>query len=260
MASHSSDGSRHDSLDEAKAPATTTGWDSASSVESPKLEVGDQIQGGLRRSSTRERDVTTANANAAGSEGSGTPGSPEETGKATAAAPLTPDQQFSGDAPEDQRSKLRTSLTVAALCSAVLLAALDVTITTVAIPTISEDFHSTAGYTWIGSAYLLANAAAAPSWGKISDIFGRKPVMLTAVGIFWIGSLICGVSVNMGMLIFGRAIQGIGGGGSLILVNICISDMFSVRKRGVYLGFVGMVWAVAGGFGPGEYSPRSQRR
>ena len=97
----------------------------------------------------------------------------------------------------------------------------------------------------------LANAAAAPSWGKISDIFGRKPVLLTAVSIFWIGSLICGLSHNMGMLIAGRAIQGIGGGGSLILVNICISDMFSVRKRGVYLGFVGLVWAVAGGFGPG---------
>lgn len=156
-------------------------------------------------------------------------------------------------APEDQRTKLQTSIIVAALCSAVFLAALDVTITTVAIPTISADFNSSAGYTWIGSAYLLANAAAAPSWGKISDIFGRKPVLLTAVFVFWVGSLICGLSRNMGMLIAGRAIQGIGGGGSLILVNICISDMFSVRKRGVYLGFVGLVWAVAGGFGPGRF-------
>lgn len=160
-----------------------------------------------------------------------------------------------GTAPEDQRTKLQTALIVVALCSAVLLAALDVTITTVAIPTISADFQSTAGYTWIGSAYLLANAAAAPSWGKLSDIFGRKPVLLAAVGVFWVGSLLCGVSVNMAMLIAGRAIQGIGGGGSLILVNICISDLFSVRKRGVYLGFVGLVWALAGGFGPGEFPP-----
>lgn len=156
-------------------------------------------------------------------------------------------------APEDQRTKLQTALIVVALCTAVLLAALDVTITTVAIPTISADFKSSAGYTWIGSAYLLANAAAAPSWGKLSDIFGRKPVLLTAVGIFWVGSLLCGVSVSMGMLIAGRAVQGIGGGGSLILVNICISDLFSVRRRGVYLGFVGLVWAVAGGFGPGRF-------
>lgn len=161
---------------------------------------------------------------------------------------------MTGTAPEDQRTKLQTALIVVALCSAVFLAALDVTITTVAIPTISADFNSSSGYTWIGSAYLLANAAAAPSWGKLSDIFGRKPVLLTAVGIFFVGSLLCGVSVNMGMLIFGRAVQGIGGGGSLILVNICISDLFSVRKRGVYLGFVGLVWALAGGFGPGEYS------
>lgn len=155
--------------------------------------------------------------------------------------------------PEDQRTKFQTFMIIAALCTAVFLAALDVTITTVAIPTISSDFDSNAGYTWIGSAYLLANAAAAPSWGKMSDIFGRKPVLLTAVGVFWIGSLICGLSVNMGMLIVGRAVQGIGGGGTLILVNISISDMFSVRKRGVYLGFVGLTWAVAGGFGPGAY-------
>lgn len=156
-------------------------------------------------------------------------------------------------APEDQRTRLQTFVIVAALCTAVFLAALDVTITTVAIPTISSDLHSSAGYTWIGSAFLLANAAAAPSWGKLSDIFGRKPVLLAAVAVFWVGSLVCGLSVNMGMLIAGRAVQGVGGGGTLILVNICISDLFSVRKRGVYLGFVGLTWAVAGGFGPGTY-------
>lgn len=153
--------------------------------------------------------------------------------------------------PEDQRTRLQTFVIVAALCTAVFLAALDVTIVTVAIPTISADFRSNAGYTWVGSAFLLANAAAAPSWGKMSDIFGRKPVLLTAVGVFWVGSLLCGASANMAMLIVGRAVQGAGGGGTLILVNICISDMFSVRKRGVYLGFVGLTWAVAGGFGPG---------
>lgn len=259
MASHPPEDGRHDSLDEAKALPATTDSDSLSSESFRDLPPANQARAGQRRSSTRDRSGATANAkNANGDDGEGSEAeaaiSPEESGAATAAAPsAAPAQPTPGDAPEVERSKLRTSLSVAALCCAVFLAALDVTITTVAIPTISADFHSTAGYTWIGSAYLLANAAAAPSWGKISDIFGRKPVMLTAVGVFWIGSLLCGVSVNMGMLIFGRAVQGIGGGGSLILVNICISDMFSVRKRGVYLGFVGMVWAVAGGFGPGEY-------
>ncbi|KAK3936171.1 major facilitator superfamily domain-containing protein [Diplogelasinospora grovesii] len=153
-------------------------------------------------------------------------------------------------APEEGRTKLQTSLIIAALASALFLAALDVTIVTTAIPTIAEQFNSTAGYTWIGSAYLLANAAAAPMWGKISDIWGRKPILLLAVAVFWVGSLLSAVSVNMAMLIASRAIQGIGGGGIVILVNICISDLFSMRRRGSYLGIMGMVWAVAGGVGP----------
>jgi EmrB/QacA subfamily drug resistance transporter len=136
------------------------------------------------------------------------------------------------------------------LASALFLAALDVTIVTVAVPTIAQQFNSTAGYTWIGSAYMLANAAAAPVWGKVSDIWGRKPILLGAVAVFWVGSLLSAVSVNMGMLIASRAIQGIGGGGIVILVNICISDLFSIRRRGVYFGVMGMVWAVAGGVGP----------
>lgn len=174
------------------------------------------------------------------------------------AAPNAPGQAAGGArSPEDQRTALQTTLIMISLCLGVFLAALDVTIVTVAVPQISADFDSTAGYTWVGSAYLLANAAAAPSWGKISDIWGRKPVLLTAVGVFWVGSLLAGVSVNMGMLIVGRAVQGVGGGGILILVNICISDLFSMRRRGQFLGIISLVWALAGGFGPGKPTPTS---
>jgi hypothetical protein len=171
-----------------------------------------------------------------------------------AAPPAAAQVAGGAGSPEDKRTTLQTTLIIVPLCLSVFLAALDVTIVTVAVPRISSDFNSTAGYTWVGSAYLLANAAAAPSWGKISDIWGRKPVLLTAVGVFWIGSLLAGLSVNMGMLIVGRAIQGIGGGGILILVNICISDLFSMRKRGQFLGIISLVWALAGGFGPGKLS------
>lgn len=139
--------------------------------------------------------------------------------------------------PEEGRTNLETTAIIAALASALFLAALDVTIVTVAIPTISQEFNSTTGYTWIGSAYLLANAATAPMWGKISDIWGRKPILLITVGVFWVGSLICALSKNMGMLLAARAIQGIGGGGIIILVNICISDLFSMRKRGMWQPF-----------------------
>ena len=151
---------------------------------------------------------------------------------------------------EASRTRLETVIIMASLCSSVFLAALDNTIVTTALPTISEHFHSNAGYTWIGSAYLLANAASTPSWGKFSDIWGRKPILLIAAAVFFIGSLLCATSVSVGMLIAARAIQGIGGGGLIILVNICISDLFSMRNRGAYFGMRGMVWAFASAVGP----------
>jgi sugar phosphate permease len=152
--------------------------------------------------------------------------------------------------PEASRTKLQTAIIIASLCASVFLAALDTTIITTALPTISEHFHSNAGYTWIGSAYLLANAASTPSWGKFSDIWGRKPILLIAAAVFFLGSLLAAISVNIGMLITARAIQGIGGGGLIILVNICISDLFSMRTRGTYFGIIGMVWALASAIGP----------
>ena len=152
--------------------------------------------------------------------------------------------------PEASRTKLQTAVIMASLCASVFLAALDTTIITTALPTISEHFHSNAGYTWIGSAYLLANAASTPSWGKFSDIWGRKPILLIAAAVFFLGSLLAAVSISVGMLITARAIQGIGGGGLIILVNICISDLFSMRNRGTYFGMIGMVWALASAIGP----------
>lgn len=153
-------------------------------------------------------------------------------------------------APEASRTKLENFLIVFGLCLALFLAALDVTIISTAIPTISAHFNSSQGYVWVGSAYLLGNAAFVPTWGKVSDIFGRKPVLLLSIAIFWVGSLLCAVSNSMGMLIAARAIQGVGGGGTIALPNICISDLFSMRNRGMYFGILGMVWALASAVGP----------
>ncbi|KAI4716470.1 DNA repair protein RAD50 [Aureobasidium sp. EXF-10727] len=152
--------------------------------------------------------------------------------------------------PLEERSKGKIALIMTALGMAVFLAALDVTIITTALPTISEYFHSAAGYTWIGSAYLLGNASSVPLWGKISDIFGRKPILIVANLLFLIGSLIAALSNSIGMLIAARAIQGVGGGGLVTLVNICISDLFSLRRRGAYFGIIGGVWALASAIGP----------
>jgi MFS family permease len=139
------------------------------------------------------------------------------------------------------------------------------TIISTALPTIAEDFHSSAGYAWIGSAYLLGAAASTPIWAKFSDIFGRKPILMVANVVFFVGCLVCARSNSIGMLIAGRAVQGMGGGGLITLVSVSIGDLFSMRyvfclgldfphgsrarltkdsrTRGLYYGLVGFVWA-----------------
>lgn len=81
----------------------------------------------------------------------------------------------------------------------------------------------------MASSYLLANAACVPFWGKVSDIWGRKPIILVANFLFLVGSLVCALAINLPMILAGRVIQGIGGGGLIVLCNICVTDLFSVR-------------------------------
>ncbi|KAH8820707.1 MFS multidrug transporter-like protein [Xylogone sp. PMI_703] len=148
------------------------------------------------------------------------------------------------------QSNLRISLVIFSLCASVFLAALDITIISTILPTIASHFHSKSAYTWVGSAYTLAEAASTPIWGKLSDIWGRKPLLLAAAAMFFLGSTLCGTAINIDMLIAGRAVQGLAGGGLLTLVNICISDLFSMRNRAKYYGIIGMTWAVASATGP----------
>jgi hypothetical protein len=128
------------------------------------------------------------------------------------------------------RPTLPILLAFIALCLSIFLVALDTVLIPTALPAISLSFHiSDSLYVWIGSAYLLANAASVPFWGKLSDIFGRKPVILAANFIFLLGSIVCAVSVNARMLVAGRVVQGFGGGGVVVLVHVCVSDLFSIR-------------------------------
>ena len=137
----------------------------------------------------------------------------------------------------DGDSKLHSSkptllvlLAFTALSLSIFLVALDTVLIPTALPTIALSFHIPDSlYAWVGSAYLLANAASVPSWGKLSDVFGRKPIILTADVIFLCGSIICGVSGSATTLIAGRIVQGLGGGGVVVLVHICVSDLFSIR-------------------------------
>jgi MFS family permease len=140
-----------------------------------------------------------------------------------------PDTFTAQDEGPVKRNKFRLAAIVGALYLSLFIAALDVTIVSTAIPTISAHFHSASGYTWIGGAYLLANAATGPIWAKLSDIWGRKPIILAAVAVFFTSSIFCALSTSMAMLIAGRALQGAAGGGLVLLANITVSDLFDMR-------------------------------
>ncbi|OXV10786.1 hypothetical protein Egran_01453 [Elaphomyces granulatus] len=169
-------------------------------------------------------------------------------------APATEPEGDALDRIPSQAQKLgkkKIIIIMTALCLALFLAALDMTIVSTALPTMAAHFNANqSGYSWMASSYLLANAASIPLWGKISDIWGRKPILLLANFVFLIASLICGVSISLTMIITGRAIQGVGAGGLIVLGNICITDLFSMRERSLYYGLFGATWAIASALGP----------
>lgn len=148
------------------------------------------------------------------------------------------------------RNSFKHITSLIALFSTLLIAALNATIMATAIPTICRELNSAEGYAWIGGAYLLGTAAFAPIWAKLSDIWGRKAILLSAVVCFFCSSIICALSTNMTMLIVGRTFQGISGGGLMSIVSIVISDLFSMRHRSLYIGLLEIIWAFAGGVGP----------
>lgn len=113
--------------------------------------------------------------------------------------------------------------------STLFITALNTTIVATAIPTICSDLHSASGYSWIGASYVIASTAVVPIWAKLSDIWGRKPILLMLVALYFASSIICAVSSSMGMLIVSRTLQGVSGGGMASLINIVISDLFSMR-------------------------------
>ncbi len=137
-----------------------------------------------------------------------------------------------------------------ALMLALLLAALDQTIVSTALPKIASDFNALNELSWVVTAYLITSAVSTPLYGKVSDLLGRKRVLMAAIIIFLSGSILAGLSQNISELIAFRGLQGLGGGGLMTLVFAAIGDILPPRERGRYQGLFGGVFGLSSVIGP----------
>jgi len=161
--------------------------------------------------------------------------------------------------PPDLQDRDRVLILVGVLLS-LFLAALDQTIVSTALPRIVEDLEGVRRYAWVATAYFLASTALVPVYGKLADTYARKRVVLGAVALFLTGSMLCGLSGELGtlpvlgdgmnQLVWFRALQGAGGAGLISMTYIVIADLFPPSERGRYQGLVGGVWGIASVLGP----------
>src|SRR5215468_74777 len=150
--------------------------------------------------------------------------------------------------PSEPAPRLR--VVFSALLLVLLLAALDQTIVSTALPTIVGDLGGIQHLSWVVTAYLLASTIVAPVYGKLGDLYGRKRLLQAAVVIFLAGSALCGAAQSMLQLIAFRAVQGLGGGGLIVLVMATVGDLVPPRERGRYQGLFGGVFGLATVIGP----------
>ncbi|MFE6035976.1 DHA2 family efflux MFS transporter permease subunit [Streptomyces sp. NPDC056452] len=153
-------------------------------------------------------------------------------------------------APGEGRTRRSVLVAIGALLLGMLLAALDQTIVSTALPTIVSELGGLDHLSWVVTAYMLAATAATPLWGKLGDQYGRKKLFQTAIVIFLIGSALCGMAQNMPQLIGFRALQGLGGGGLMVLSMAIVGDIVAPRERGKYQGLFGAVFGVTSVLGP----------
>ncbi|MGW3328819.1 DHA2 family efflux MFS transporter permease subunit [Streptomyces virginiae] len=159
-----------------------------------------------------------------------------------------PDPDRTGPAAEHASREVLVS--IGALLLGLLIAALDQTIVSTALPTIVSDLGGMAHLSWVVTAYMLASTAATPLWGKLGDQYGRKRLFQYAIVLFLIGSALCGIAQDMPQLIGFRALQGLGGGGLIVLSMAIVGDIVPPRERGKYQGLFGGVFGATSVLGP----------
>lgn len=147
-------------------------------------------------------------------------------------------------------SRRETLLTMFGVLMVMLLASLDQTIVSTAMPRVIADLHGFDRYTWVSTAYLLTSTVMVPIYGKLSDLVGRKPIFLFGVVVFLIGSALSGASQSMNQLIAFRALQGIGAGALMPIAIAIVGDLFTPRERGKWQGVTGGVWGISAIIGP----------
>jgi EmrB/QacA subfamily drug resistance transporter len=141
-------------------------------------------------------------------------------------------------------------VTFGALLLVLLLASLDQTIVSTALPTIVGDLGGLSHLSWVVTAYLLASTVVGPLYGKLGDLYGRKIMLRIAIGLFLVGSALCGLSQSMTELIAFRAVQGLGGGGLIVTTMAAVGDIIAPRDRGKYQGLFGAVFGISTVIGP----------
>ena len=170
-----------------------------------------------------------------------------------------PSPTTSATLPSDYLSHRQILVVMGGLMAGMFLAALDQSIVGVALPKITSELGGLDKLSWVVTAYLLTSTAATPLWGKISDLLGRRPIFQAAIVVFMIGSVICGFAGDIAKLfdvsginvmIAGRAVQGLGGGGLISLALAVIGDIIPPRERGKYQGLFGAVFGVSSVAGP----------
>ncbi|RSS40049.1 MFS transporter [Streptomyces sp. WAC07061] len=152
--------------------------------------------------------------------------------------------------PAAEHASREVLVSIGALLLGLLISALDQTIVSTALPTIVSDLGGMEHLSWVVTAYMLASTAATPLWGKLGDQYGRKKLFQAAIVIFLIGSALCGLAQNMPQLIGYRALQGLGGGGLMVLSMAIVGDIVPPRERGKYQGLFGAVFGATSVLGP----------